>query len=47
VSDASDTMEAGTNTITGHEGDEIEAYLARPTGGAPYGAMVVIHHLPG
>ena len=40
-------MEAGTITITGHEGDEIEAYLARPTGGAPYGGMVVIHHLPG
>ena len=40
-------MEAGTITITGHGGDEIEAYLARPTGGAPYGGMVVIHHLPG
>jgi len=40
-------MEAGTITITGHGGDEIEAYLARPTGGQPYGSMVVIHHLPG
>ena len=40
-------MEAGTITITGHEGDEIEAYLARPPGGAPYGGVVVIHHLPG
>ena len=35
VSDANDNMEAGTITITGHDGDEIEAYLARPTGGAP------------
>ena len=40
-------MEAGTITITGHEGDEIEAYLARPTGRAAFGGMVVIHHLPG
>jgi carboxymethylenebutenolidase len=48
VSDAAkDSLEAGTITITGHEGDEIEAYLARPTGGAPFGGMVVIHHLPG
>jgi carboxymethylenebutenolidase len=40
-------MEAGTITITGHGGDEIEGYLARPTGGQPYGAVVVIHHMPG
>jgi carboxymethylenebutenolidase len=45
--DARDSLEAGTITITGHGGDEIEAYLARPTGGAPYGGMVVIHHMPG
>jgi len=47
VSNATDALEAGTITITGQGGDEIEAYLARPTGGAPYGGMVVIHHLPG
>jgi carboxymethylenebutenolidase len=40
-------MEAGTITITGHGGDEIEAYLARPSGGRAHGAMVVIHHMPG
>lgn len=34
-------------TITGHGGDEIEAYLAEPLGNGPYGSTVVIHHLPG
>jgi carboxymethylenebutenolidase len=33
--------------IAGHGGDEVEAYLARPTGGAPHSGMVVIHHMPG
>src|SRR5262249_27965647 len=33
---------AETVSITGHDGDEIEAYLARPLGG-----VVVIHHMPG
>src|ERR1700749_611964 len=40
-------MEAGTITITGQGGDEIEAYLPRPTGGAQHGGVVVIHPLPG
>src|SRR6478609_11403443 len=40
-------MEAGTITITGREGDEIEAYLARPTDKKAFGGMVVIHHMPG
>ena len=43
----SDGMHAGTVTITGHGGDEIEAYLAAPDGDASRGSMVVIHHLPG
>ncbi len=43
----SDAMWAGTVTLTGHNGDEIEGYLARPEDSAPRGAMVVIHHLPG
>ncbi|RKR92328.1 carboxymethylenebutenolidase [Micromonospora pisi] len=42
-----DTMLAETVTITGADGDEIEAYLARPMGPGPYGAVVVIHHMPG
>jgi carboxymethylenebutenolidase len=31
----------------GLSGDEIEAYLARPTEQTPRGGMVFIHHLPG
>jgi carboxymethylenebutenolidase len=42
-----DAMQAETVTITGHGGDAIEAYLARPLGDGPYGAVVVIHHMPG
>ncbi|MGH9071386.1 MAG: dienelactone hydrolase family protein [Acidimicrobiales bacterium] len=42
-----DAMMAETVTIAGHNGDEIEAYLARPMGAGPYGGVVVIHHAPG
>src|SRR5215813_12237069 len=38
---------AQTITITGHDGDEIEAYEARPASGHRRGGMIVIHHLPG
>jgi len=43
----SDAMQAETITITGHGGDEIEAYLARPTGTGAHPGVVVIHHMPG
>jgi carboxymethylenebutenolidase len=36
-----------TVRILGHEGDEIEAYLARPPGSGPFAGVVVLHHLPG
>jgi carboxymethylenebutenolidase len=42
-----DLMMAETISITGHDGDRIEAYLARPLGPGPYGGVVVIHHMPG
>ena len=42
-----DAMRAETVMITGHGGDEIEAYLAQPLDGGPHGGMVVIHHMPG
>jgi carboxymethylenebutenolidase len=42
-----DAMLAETITITGHEGDEIEAYSARTLQAGPVGGVVVIHHLPG
>jgi carboxymethylenebutenolidase len=43
----SDAIQAETITITGHEGDEIEAYFARPLGDGPHPSVVVIHHMPG
>ena len=43
----SDALLAETITITGHNGDEIEAYSARALDEAPRGGVVVIHHMPG
>ena len=40
-------MTADTVMITGHGGDEIEAYVARPREDGPRGGVVVIHHMPG
>jgi len=34
-------------TLKGHNNDEIEAYVARPTDPGNYPGVVVIHHLPG
>ncbi|HEY9473923.1 MAG TPA: dienelactone hydrolase family protein [Mycobacteriales bacterium] len=42
-----DAMMAETVRITGQDGDEIEAYLARPLSPEPHGGVVVIHHMPG
>jgi carboxymethylenebutenolidase len=33
--------------ISGHNGDEIEAYCARPTATGLFPGVVVIHHMPG
>jgi carboxymethylenebutenolidase len=43
----SDAIQAETVRITGHEGDEIEAYLAQPLVTGAFGGVVVIHHFPG
>ncbi len=43
----SDAMWAGTVAFAGHEGAELEGYLARPLSEEPRGGVVVIHHLPG
>jgi carboxymethylenebutenolidase len=43
----SDSLSATTVRLTGHGGDEIEAYLARPDGEQRRGGVVVIHHMPG
>ena len=42
-----DSLRAETIRITGHGGDEIEAYLAQPLDEGRYGGVVVIHHMPG
>src|ERR1700723_3017773 len=42
----SDSMCAETVMISG-DGDEIEAYLARPSDEGTRGGVVVIHHMPG
>src|SRR3954465_4485230 len=36
-----------TVRFPGHNGDELEAYAARPTDNGKRGGVVVIHHLPG
>jgi carboxymethylenebutenolidase len=44
----SEALTAKTVGITGHGGDEIEAYLAVPDdGSSSRGSVVVIHHMPG
>ncbi len=43
----SDSLTASTIRISGHEGDEVEAYVARPAGEAKRGGVVLIHHMPG
>jgi carboxymethylenebutenolidase len=40
-------LQAQTIRISGHGGDEIEAYLARPLADGRRGGVVVIHHMPG
>ncbi len=42
-----EAMMAETVYLHGHEGDQIDAYLARPMGGGPHPGVVVIHHMPG
>ncbi|MFE0632045.1 dienelactone hydrolase family protein [Streptomyces sp. NPDC058864] len=42
-----DALLAETVTVTGHGGDRIEAYSARPMAPGPFGGIVVIHHMPG
>lgn len=41
------TILAETVNIIGHEGDTINAYVARPLAPVPHPGVVVIHHMPG
>jgi carboxymethylenebutenolidase len=38
---------AETVILRGHQGDPIDAYMARPFGAGPYPGIVIIHHMPG
>lgn len=40
-------MMGETIRVQGHNGDQIDAYLARPLGDGPYPGVVVLHHMPG
>jgi carboxymethylenebutenolidase len=42
-----ESLTAETVMISGHGGDEVQAYLARPAGDGARGGVVVIHHMPG
>jgi carboxymethylenebutenolidase len=42
-----EAMTASTILINGHQGEEIEVYLASPGGDTRRGGVVVIHHMPG
>src|SRR5580698_6278446 len=44
---ATDAFLSETVSITGHDGDTIEAYAALPQDPSPRGGVVVIHHMPG
>jgi carboxymethylenebutenolidase len=42
-----EALTAETVMMKSHNGDEVEAYLARPDGTESIGGVVLIHHLPG
>ena len=42
-----EALSAETVMMKGNNGDQVEAYLARPDGIESFGGVVLIHHLPG
>ena len=47
TTDSYEGVLAETTTMTGTNGDLINAYLARPLGKGPFPALVLAHHMPG
>jgi carboxymethylenebutenolidase len=45
--DQAEGMLVETVEIAGHDGDRIHAYVARPTWEGSFGAVVLMHHMPG
>lgn len=47
TTDKYEGLTAETVTMTGANGDKINAFFARPLGDGPFPAMVLAHHMPG
>jgi len=47
TTDMQEGLMAETVTMSGANGDTINAYFARPLGDVPFPAMVLAHHMPG
>src|SRR5215510_14631061 len=47
TTDMHEGIHAETVTMTGANGDKINAYLAHPLGDGPFPAIVLAHHMPG
>lgn len=47
TTDMYEGMLAETTSIRGHNGDAINAYIAKPLGPGPFPGMVLVHHAPG
>lgn len=47
TTDMYEGLSAETVTMKGANGDEINAFFARPLGDGPFPAMVLAHHMPG
>ena len=45
--DQYESLMAETVAFTGHNGDTVNAYLARPLGAGPFAGIVLVHHMPG
>src|SRR5919198_2893101 len=45
--DSPPTITTDVITYAGANGDQINAYVAKPTGNGPYPGIVAVHHLPG
>ena len=40
-------MTTDTIMISGHNGEQISAYIAKPLGNGPFPGIVMVHHIPG
>jgi carboxymethylenebutenolidase len=45
--DMYESLLAETITLSGHRGDLVNAYFARPLGPGPFAGVVLVHHMPG